>query len=105
MIWCERGSNGEALVHVLGSLDSADGMRLRELIDTESTGRVTVDLKDAEENDYCGLAVLMKEARCDDRKIVRLCGLVEGQIRFLRNFGLEPAQFGIDRRGETTAAL
>ena len=98
MYSCEEGEGGEALVRVRGSLDPLAARELRELIEHQTSRLVILNLSEADESDYCGLAVLLRELR-GSRSVVRLSGVVARQIRMIRYFGLEPVQFGIEEAG------
>ena len=95
MFWKEQNTGGESVVRFRGVLDAASAREVRPfLLDSESS-RITLDFSQASYVDYYGLSVLLSEMLVRSEVAVQLHGFNVNQIRMLRYFGLDPAQFGL----------
>jgi ABC-type transporter Mla MlaB component len=94
---CERGATGEMVVRftyddVLDAM-TARGLAERYIREVPSGERVAVDLSQAREVDYYGLAALAHEiARTGTR--VHLRGLSDRHVRILKYFDVDLAVYG-----------
>ena len=94
---CEREATGEMVVRFTYDdvLDAKTARGLEGHMRRVRSGeRVAVDLSQAREVDYCGLAVLADEiARTGTRVLLR--GLCDRHVRILRYFDVDLADCGL----------
>ena len=96
-MWRERGAEGEIVVRFTRDdvLDAMTAHGLKQYMrGVPSSERLAVDLSQAREIDYYGLAALVDEvARAGVRVLLR--GLCDRHVRILRYFDVDLAVYGL----------